>query len=74
MHPRVGLLDHMFILRTIIQSRFGSPSQYHHRRKRGKRNPNYKIKSKTMQDGMMFYIENLKEATRKLLELISEFD
>ena len=73
MHPRVGLLDDMYTLRTIIQHRFESSSQCNHRRKRGKRNPNCKRKSKIMPDDMMLYIENLKDATRKLLELISEF-
>ena len=73
MHWRVGLLDHMSTVRTIIQCRFGGPRQCNHRRKRGKRNPNYKRKSKTLPDCMMLYIDNLKDATRKLLELISEF-
>ena len=34
---------------------------------------NCKRKSKNMPDDMMLYIENLKDDTRKLLELISEF-
>ena len=72
MHPRVGLLDDMYTLRTIIQHRFESSSQCNHRKKEVK-GINCKRKSKTMPDDMMLYIENLKDATRKLLELISEF-
>ena len=43
--------------------------------KRYKRNPNWKRRSKLSQfaDDMTLYIENPKDATRKLLELINEF-
>ena len=45
------------------------------RRKRNKRNPDWKRKSKalTLSDDMIRYIENPKDSIRKLLELISEF-
>ena len=37
-------------------------------------NPNWKRRSKTLfADGMVLYIENPKDATRKLLELINEY-
>ena len=58
----------------FIQHSFRSPSHGNHRRKRNKRNPNWKTGSKTVTaHDMTLYIENSKDATRKLLELISEF-
>ena len=59
---------------TIIQHSFGSPSHSNLRRKRNKRNPNWK-RSKTIlfADDMILYLENPKDSTRKLLELINEF-
>ena len=61
-------------LTTIIQHSFGSFSHSNQRRKRNKRNPNWKIRSKAVTaDDMILYIENPKDATRKLLELINEF-
>ena len=64
----------MSALTTKIQHSFGSPTHRNHRRKRNKRNPNQKGKSKTITaDDMILYLENPKDATRKLLELISEF-
>uniref|UniRef100_A0A8C6F4K7 Reverse transcriptase domain-containing protein n=1 Tax=Monodon monoceros TaxID=40151 RepID=A0A8C6F4K7_MONMO len=61
---------------TIIQHSFGSPSHGNQRRKRNKRNPNWQRRSKTLSlfaDDMILYIENPKDATRKLLELINDF-
>ena len=59
---------------TIIQHSFGSPRHGNQRRKRNKRNPNWQRRSKTVTaDDMTLYIENLKDATRKLLELMNEF-
>ena len=60
---------------TIVQHNSGSPSYSNQRRKRNKRNPDWKRKSKalTVADDMMLYIENPKDSIRKLLELISEF-
>ena len=65
----------MSILATIIQHSFGSPSHSSQRRKRNKRNTNWKRRSKLslFADDMILYIENPKDATRKLLELINEF-
>ena len=59
---------------TIIPHSFGSPSHSNLRRKRNKRNPNWK-RSKTIlfADDMILYLENPKDSTRKLLELINEF-
>ena len=58
----------------FIQHSFGSPSYGSQRRKRNKRNPFGKeVKLSLSADDMIPYIENPKEATRKLLELINEF-
>ena len=61
---------------TIIQHSFGSPSYGNHRRKRNKRNPDWKKEVKlsmSFVDDMILYIGNSKDTIRKLLELISEF-
>ena len=64
----------MYTLTTFIQHSFGSPSHINRRRKRNKRNSNWKRRGKTVTaDDMILYIENTKDATRKLLELINEF-
>ena len=64
----------MSTLITIIQHSIGSPSHGNLRRKRNKRNTNWKRRSKTVTaDDMILYMENPKDATRKLLELINEF-
>ena len=65
----------MSTLATIIQHSFGSPSHCNQRRKRNKRNINWKRRSKTVlfADEIILYIENPKDATRKLLDLINEF-
>ena len=65
----------MSTLATIIQHSFGSPSYGNQRRKRNKRNTNWKRRSKTVTvaDDMILYIDNPKDATRKLLEPINEF-
>ena len=58
---------------TFIQHSIGSPS-HSSQTKRNKKYPNWKGKSKTVTVGeMVLYIENPKDATRKLLELIEEF-
>ena len=61
-------------LATIIQHNFGSPSHDNQRRNRNQRNPNWKrrVKLSLFADDMILYIENHKDATRKLLELINE--
>ena len=59
---------------TTIQHSFGSPSHSTQRRKRNKRNPDWKRRSNSLTaDDMILYIENPKDATRKLLELINEY-
>ena len=63
----------MSTLTTFIQYSFESPSHGDQRRKRNKRNPNWKRSKTLFADDVILYIENLKATTRKLLELISEF-
>ena len=64
----------MPILTTTIQHSFGSFSHSNQGRKRNKRNPDWKRRSKTLfADDMILYIENPKDTTRKLLELINEY-
>ena len=65
----------MSTLATIIQHSFGSFSHSNQRKKRNKRNPIRKeeVKLSLFADDMILYIENPKTATRKLVELISEF-
>ena len=62
-------------LTTTIQHSFGSFSHSNQRRKRNKRNPDWKrkIKLSLFADDMILYIENPKDTTRKLLELINEY-
>ena len=63
------------ILITIIQHSFGSPEHGNQRRKRNKRNPDWKreVKLSLFADDMILYIENPKNSPRKLLELINEY-
>ena len=60
---------------TIIQHSSGSPSYSNQRRKRNKRNPDWKrrVKLSLFADDRILYIENPKANIRNLLELISEF-
>ena len=53
---------------TLIQYSFGSPSHGNQRRKRSKKNPDWKRRNKTVTvaDDMILYTENPKDATRKL--------
>ena len=61
-------------LTTTIQHSFGSFGHSDQSRKRNKRNPNWKIRSKTLTaDDMILFIENPKDSTRKLLKLINEY-
>ena len=63
----------MSTLTTLIQHSFGSPRHGNQRRKRDKRNTIGKeVKLSLFADDMILYIENPKDATRKLLELINE--
>ena len=58
---------------TTIQHNFGSFGHSNQRRKRNKRNPDWKeeVKLSLFADDMILYIENPKDFTRKLLELIN---
>ena len=62
-------------LTTTIQHSFGSFGHSNQSRKRNKRNPIAKeeVKLSLSADDMILYIENPKDSTRKLLELISEY-
>ena len=62
-------------LTTTIQHSFGSFGHNSQRRKRHKRNPNWKRRSKLslFADDMILCIENPKDPTRKLLELIDGY-
>ena len=64
----------MSTLTTFTQHSFGSPSLGNERRKRNKRNPNWKRRSKTVTvaDDIL-YIEIPKETNRKILDLVNEF-
>ena len=61
---------------TTIQYSFGSFSHSNQRRKRNKRNPDWKRRVKLLlfADDMILYIENSKDSTRKLVQLISEYN
>ena len=64
----------MLTLTTFIQNIFGSPSHRNQTRKRNERNKNWKrIKMSLLGYIMILYMENPKDATRKLLQLINEF-
>ena len=64
----------MSALATTIQHSFGSPSHSNQRRKRNKRNVNWKeVNLSLVADDMILYLENPKDSTRKLFELIREF-
>ena len=62
-------------LTTITQRSYGSFSHNNQRRKRNKRNPDQteEIKLSLFADDMILYLENLKDATRKLVVLINKF-
>ena len=61
-------------LTTIIQHSLESPSHSNQRRKlKGMQIGKEVVKLSLIADDMILYIENPKDATRKLLELINEF-
>ena len=61
-------------LTTTIHHSFGGPSHSNQRRKRNKRNPDWKRRKLSLfADDMILYIENHKDPTRNLLELINEY-
>ena len=62
-------------LTTTIQHSLGSFGHSNQSRKRNKRNPIGKeeVKPSLFADDMILYLENPKDSTRKLLELINEY-
>ena len=67
----------MSTVTTFIQHSSGGHSHGNQRRKRNKRNPKWKRRNKTAivcrWHDAIYYSENPKDATRKVLELINEF-
>ena len=64
----------MSTIATIMQHSFGSLSHSIQRRKRRKRNPNWKeVKLSLFADNMILYMENPKDTPRKLLQVINFF-
>ena len=65
----------MATLSTTLPHSFGTPSHSNQRSKRGKRIQIGKeeVKLSLFADDMILYLENPKDSTRKLLELIHEF-
>ena len=61
-------------LTTTVQHSFGSFSHSNQRRKINKRNPDWKRSKTLFADDMILYIENPTDTTRKLLELINEYN
>ena len=71
--PKIRNKTRMSTFTTIIQHSFGRPSYSNQRRKRSKRIQIRKeIKLSLFADNMTLYIENPKDATRKLLVLVHE--
>jgi len=64
-------------LTTTIQHSFGSFGHRSQSRKRNKRNPDWippeEVKLSLFTDDIILYIENPKDSTRKLLELINKY-
>ena len=71
--PKVRNKTRVPTLTSTIQDSFGSFSHSNQRRKRNKRNPDWKrkVKLSLFADDMILYIENPKDTTRKSLELIN---
>ena len=63
----------MSTLTTIIQHSFRCSSDSNQSRKINKKNLNWKPSKIITEDDMMLYLKNHNDATRKLLEFISEF-
>ena len=61
---------------TLIQHSFGSPGHGNQRQKeiKGLEIGKEEVKLSVFADDMILYIQNPKDATRKLLEIINEFD
>ena len=62
----------MSTLATLIQHSFGSPSKQRRKRNKGFQIGKEEVKLSLFADDIVLYIENPKDATRKLLELINE--
>ena len=60
-------------LTTTFQHSFGRPSHSNQRRKRKGIQIGKEVKLSLFVDDMILYIENPKDTTRKLLELINEY-
>ena len=60
-------------LTTTIQHSLRDPSHSNQRRKRNTRKKDWKRSNALFADDMILYIENPKDATRKLLEVINEY-
>ena len=63
----------MSTLITIIQHCFRSPSLGNQRRKQKGIQTGKEVKLSFFADDMILYIENLRDGTRKILELTNEF-
>ena len=73
--PKVRNKTRAPTLTTTIQHSFGSFGHSNKSRKRSKRTQirNKEVKLSLFADDMILYIENPKDSTRKLLELINEY-
>ena len=72
--PKIWKKIRVPTLTTTIQHSFGIVGHSNQDRKRSKRNPDRKRRSETLSaDDMILYIENPKDSTRKLLELINKY-
>ena len=72
--PKVRNKTRVPTFTATIQHSFGSLGLSNQSRKRNKRNPDWKkVKLSLFADDMILYIENHKDSTRKLLELINEY-
>ena len=73
--PKIRSKTRVSTFTTIIQHSFGSPSYSNKRRKQNKMNPDWKrSKALTFADDIILYVEICKDAIRKLLELMREFN
>ena len=73
--PKVRNKTRVLILTTAIQHRFGSFSQSNQRKKeiKGIQIGKEEVKLSLFVDDMILYVENPKDSTRKLPELINEY-
>ena len=64
-HVSLSVLVSLATFTTIIQHSFGSPNYSNQRRKRNKKNPDWKRRSNALTaDDMILYIETLKIVSR----------